>query len=67
MPENTYSPIKDEAKRAYVYRLALVLLAAAAAYRLLAPEDVAAWVDVVAAVLGIGGTGLATLNTSTRG
>ena len=56
-----------EAKRAYIYRVVLVLLAVAVAYGLIEGTDVDLWTQLVTAVLGIGASGLATKNTSTKG
>jgi hypothetical protein len=55
-----------EKTRAYLYRVALALLAVAGAYGLIGPDDTPVWVNVVSAVLGIGAAGLATANTSTN-
>ena len=58
--------LKDERIRAWIYRIALAVIALAAAYGLLGPDEVPVWTAVVAAVLGIVGNGLATVNTSTK-
>jgi hypothetical protein len=56
-----------EATRAWIYRVVLVALALAAAYGLLEGEDVDLWAQLVTAILGIGASGLAAKNTSTKG
>jgi hypothetical protein len=54
----------SEATRAYLYRIALALLALAGVFKLIGPEDTPVYVEVVSAVLGIGAAGLATAHTS---
>lgn len=56
----------SEPTRAYIYRIALAVLAVLVVYGLLGPDEVPVWTEVVSAVLGIGATSLATANTSTR-
>lgn len=52
-----------EATRAYLYRIALALLVVLVVYGLVSNDQVPVWVEVAGAVLGLGGNGLATLNT----
>lgn len=56
----------DEKTRAWLYRIALVVLVALVAYGVLEEDQVPVWTEVVAAVLAVGSTGLATANTSTK-
>jgi len=51
----------SEAVRAYIYRILLALQPLAVAYGLASSEQVAMWVVVVSAILGLS---LATANTS---
>ena len=53
----------SESTRAYIYRTLLALQPLAVAYGLLTDNLAALWVNVAAAILGIG---LATANTSTK-
>ena len=53
----------SEPTRAYIYRTLLALQPVAVAYGLLTDNLAALWINVAAAVLGIG---LATANTSTK-
>ncbi len=59
-------PFLTHEKRAWLYRVALALLAVAQLYRLVDGEATDAIANVVSAVLGIAATGLATANTTTR-
>lgn len=56
----------SEATRAYIYRIALAVLAALSLYGLIGPDEIPVWTGVIVAVLGIGTTALATKNTSTH-
>jgi hypothetical protein len=53
----------DQRTRAYVYRVALALLAVLSLYGLIGPEEIPVWTGVLVAVLGIGSSGIATANT----
>lgn len=55
-----------ESTRAYIYRIVLAILAVALIYGLIRREDLPLWIELVAAVLGIGTNALATKNTSTK-
>lgn len=55
--------LKNEATRARIYRVLLALQPLVVAYGLASSEQAAMWIAVVAAVLG---TGLASVNTSTK-
>ena len=55
----------NEATRAYIYRIALALLAVLSLYGLVGPDEIPVWTGVLVAVLGIGSAGLATKNTTT--
>jgi hypothetical protein len=55
-----------EQVRAYLYRVALVVLVVLVAYDVIGEGEVAMWTEVVAAVLAVGSAGLATANTSTK-
>jgi hypothetical protein len=52
--------------RAYVYRLALAILAVGVAYGFLGPDESDALSGVIEAVAGLSAAGLAVANTSTR-
>lgn len=56
----------DEKARAYLYRVALVVLVVLVAYGVLEEDQVPVWTEVVGAVLAVGSAGLATVNTSTK-
>jgi hypothetical protein len=56
----------SEKKRAYFYRIALSILLLLAVYGVVSRDELPALLEVVAAVLGIGSSALATKNTSTR-
>lgn len=53
----------NEATRAYIYRVLLALQPLVVAYSLASEQEAALWLSVASAVLG---TGLATVNTSTK-
>lgn len=55
-----------EAHRAYFYRVALALVGLAVVLHFVASGQVASVVEVISAVLGISGNGLAAANTSTK-
>jgi hypothetical protein len=52
--------------RAYIYRVALAVLALAAIYGLVGPGEVEGITTLVESVLAIGAVGLAARNTSTK-
>ena len=54
-----------EARRAWLYRVALAVMAILTIYGIVDSETAPAWLAVVFAVLGLGTSGLATVNTST--
>lgn len=56
-----------EQTRAWIYRVALVLIALAGIYGLVTEEQAATWVMLVTTLLGVGASGLASANTSTKG
>ena len=55
-----------EARRAYLYRVALAVMAILTVYGIIDADTAPVWLAVVFAVLGLGTTGLATVNTSTK-
>jgi len=55
-----------EPRRAYVYRVALAVMAILTVYGVIDSDTAPVWLAVVFAVLGLGTTGLATVNTSTK-
>ena len=57
------APWLPAATRAWLYRLALVLALALAAGGRIASEDLRPWLDVLAVLLGVGGSGLAAVHT----
>jgi hypothetical protein len=65
-PREIESNIMSEATRAYIYRIALAVFGLASGYGLISPDEVPGWIVVVGAVLGIGTSVLATVNTSTK-
>lgn len=56
----------SEHTRAYLYRIALAVLGALAAYGVIGGDEVPVWAEIIGAVAGIGSAGLATLNTSPK-
>lgn len=58
--------LQNEASRAYVYRLALALLALGVLYGLVSGDALDEWAELVMAALGIGTTTLAARNTSIK-
>jgi hypothetical protein len=56
----------DQRTRAYIYRVALALLAVLSLYGLVGPEEITMWTGVLVAVLGIGSSGIATANTTRK-
>ena len=54
----------SESTRAYIYRIALAIGAVIVGYGLISGEELATWLDVIAAVLLIGPPALATKNTT---
>ena len=55
-----------EARRAYIYRVALAVMAILTVYGIIDSDTAPVWLAVVFALLGLGTTGLATVNTSTK-
>lgn len=55
-----------EQRRAYIYRIALAVLAALSLYGLIGPDEIPVWTGILLAVLGLGTSGLATVNTTTK-
>ncbi|UGU31398.1 hypothetical protein LT350_00030 [Mycolicibacterium smegmatis] len=47
------------ARRQWLYGVAVSALAVAVLYKVVAPEHVPAWLDLIANILGVGGTGTA--------
>lgn len=54
----------NEATRAWIYRVLLAVQPLVVAYGLASNEEAVLWISVASAVLG---TGLASVNTSTKG
>lgn len=55
-----------EQRRAYIYRVALAVMALLTIYGIVDSDTAPVWLAVVFAVLGLGTSGLATVNTSTN-
>lgn len=55
-----------EARRAYVYRVALAVMAVLTVYGVVDSDTAPVWLAVIFAVLGLGTSGLASINTSTK-
>lgn len=55
-----------ESTRAYIYRIALAVLAVLSAYGFVGPDEVPMWTSAIVALLGIGSSALATANTSRK-
>lgn len=55
--------IKDEATRAYIYRVLTAMVPIAIAYGIVDSQQVAVWLGLISALLGFG---LASVNTSTK-
>jgi hypothetical protein len=55
-----------ESRRAYFYRVALALMAVLTVYGVIDADTAPLWLAVVFAVLGLGTSGLAAVNTSTN-
>ena len=55
-----------EQRRAWIYRIALAVMALATVYGVVDSETGPVWLAVIFAVLGLGTSGLATVNTSTK-
>ena len=55
-----------EQRRAWIYRITLALMALATVYGVVDSSTAPVWLAVVFAVLGLGTSGLATVNTSTK-
>ena len=58
-----YMSLKDEATRAWVYRVLTAAVPLVAAYGIIDGRTAALWVSMIAAILG---TSLAAYNTSTK-
>ena len=56
--------LKDEATRAYIYRVLTAAVPLVTAYGIIDQRTAALWLGVIGALLGIG---LASMNTSTKG
>ena len=54
-----------EARRAWLYRVALAVMAILTIYGIVDSTTAPAWLAVIFAVLGLGTSGLAAVNTST--
>lgn len=57
--------LQNEATRAYIYRVAVAVLALGVLYGLVSGDALDEWAELVMAALGIGTTTLAARNTST--
>ena len=55
--------ITDPAIRKYVYGVVLAMIPVLVGFGLISPEQVQLWLNLAAAVLGLGTTGLAVANT----
>ena len=55
--------LKDEATRAYIYRVLTAMVPIAIAYGIVDSQQVAVWLGLISALLGFG---LASVNTSTK-
>lgn len=64
MPTRLSMP--SEATRAYVYRFAAALFVVLALYKVVDGSVVDSWLDLIKIALGLGTTGLAVANTSTK-
>ena len=58
--------LNEETNRAYVYRVALAVLALLVAYDVINGTEQAVWASVLEAALALGASGLATKNTSRK-
>jgi hypothetical protein len=56
----------NEQTRAYIYRMALAVLGVLSLYGLIGPDDIPVWTGVIVAALGIGTSGLASVNTTRK-
>lgn len=56
----------SEKTRAYIYRISVAALPVLVAYGVLAENQVAMWLGLAGAVLGVGTNALASANTSTK-
>ena len=56
----------NEKTRAYIYRMALAVLGVLSLYGLIGPDDIPVWTGVIVAALGIGTSGLASVNTTRK-
>jgi hypothetical protein len=56
--------LKDEATRAWIYRVLTAVVPLVTAYGIIDQRTAALWLGVIGALLGIG---LASMNTSTKG
>lgn len=55
-----------ETRRAYIYRVALAVMALLTVYGIVDADTAPVWLAVVFAALGLGTSGLATVNTTTK-
>jgi hypothetical protein len=58
--------IQSESTRAYIYRVITAVLVVAVLYRVVDGDALDEWTDLAQAVLGLGASGLAWRNTSTK-
>ena len=56
----------NEQTRAYVYRMALAVLGVLSLYGLIGPDEIPVWTGVIVAALGIGASGLPSVNTTRK-
>lgn len=55
-----------ESTRAYIYRVVLAVIPVLVAFGYVQGGDVTLWTNLAAAVLGLGASGLATVNTTIK-
>lgn len=55
-----------ESTRAYIYRIVLAVMGLAIVYGVIDADDAPLWISLGVAVLGLGSSGLAAANTSTK-
>ena len=58
--------LTDERTRAYLYRIVAAAIPLLILAGVITGEDAAVWLGLASAVLGLGGAGLATANTTTK-
>ena len=56
----------DERTRAYLYRIVAAAIPLLIVAGVITGEDAAVWLGLASAILGLGGAGLATANTTTK-